>query len=45
VIILTPSLEKIICKVPYTADPQERIRVFTDAFKKIRDKESWQDKH
>jgi len=45
VIILTPSVDKVICKAPYTADSQERVRVFTDVLKKIRDKESWQEKH
>ena len=45
VIILTPSLDKVICKAPYAEDSQERIRVFTYVLKKIRDKESWQEKH
>jgi hypothetical protein len=44
VIILTPSLDKIIAKIPYEADSQERIKKFTDALKKIRDKDSWRQK-
>ena len=44
VVILTPSLEKIICQVPYTGDAEERIKVFTEALKKIRDKDSWREK-
>ena len=41
VIILTPSLDKVICKAPFTPDSQERIRIFTDVLKKVRDKDSW----
>jgi hypothetical protein len=41
VIILTPSLDKVICKAPFTPDSQDRIRVYMDVLKKIRDKDSW----
>jgi hypothetical protein len=41
VIILTPSLDKVICKAPFSQDSQERIQVFTEVLKKIRDKQSW----
>ena len=44
VIILTPSLDKVICKAPFTSDSQERVRIFTEALKKIRDKDSWREK-
>lgn len=44
VIILTPALDKVICKAPYAAEPAERIRIFTEALKQIRDKEAWQEK-
>jgi len=45
VIILTPSLDKVICKAPFTPDSQKRIRVFTDILRKIRDKDSWAKAH
>ena len=44
VVILTPALDKIICQAPYTGDADERIKVFTEALKKIRDKDSWRAK-
>jgi hypothetical protein len=44
VIIVTPSLERVICEVPFTADSQERIKLYTEALKKIRDKDSWMEK-
>lgn len=44
VVILTPSLDKVIAKAPFTSDPQERIRIYTEVLKKIRDKDSWQEK-
>ena len=44
VVILTPSLEKVIDKILFTPDSQERIRVYTGALKKIRDKKSWEEK-
>jgi hypothetical protein len=44
VVILTPSLDKVIAKIPYIADSKERIRVYTEVLKKIRDKNSWQEK-
>jgi hypothetical protein len=43
VVVLTPSLDKVICKILYTPDSQERVRLYTDALKKIRTKASWQD--
>jgi hypothetical protein len=43
VVILTPSLDKVITKILYIADSHERIRAYTDALKKIRDKTSWQE--
>ena len=43
VVILTPALDKVIAKILYIADSKERIRVYTDALKKIRDKSSWQE--
>lgn len=44
VIILTPSLDKVICKAPFTPDSNERIRIYTEVLKRIRDKQSWQEK-
>ena len=44
VIILTPLLDKIICQAPFSSDSQERIRIFTEALKKIRDKDAWREK-
>jgi hypothetical protein len=41
VIVLTPSLDRVICKVPFTPDSQVRIRVYMEVLKKIRDKDSW----
>jgi len=41
VVILTPSMDKVICKAPFTPDAQERIRVFKDVLSRIRDKDSW----
>ena len=44
VVILTPKLDKVILKIQYIEDGEERIRVYTEALKKIRDASSWQDK-
>jgi hypothetical protein len=44
VVILTPSMDKVLAKILYIADSKERIRVYTDVLKKIRDKSSWQEK-
>jgi hypothetical protein len=44
VIILTPALDKVIAKVFYIADSQERIKAFTEILKQIRDKDSWREK-
>ena len=44
VVILNPSLDKVIAKILYTPDGQERVRVYTDVLKKIRDKSSWEEK-
>ena len=44
VVILTPSLDKVITKILYIADSHERIRAYTEALRKIRDKSSWQEK-
>jgi hypothetical protein len=41
VVILTPALDKVICTAPFASDAKERIRIFTEALKKIRDKNSW----
>ena len=43
VVILNPSLDKVITKILFIADSHERIRAYTEALKKIRDKTSWQD--
>lgn len=43
VVILTPSMEKVIAKILYIAESKERIRVYTDVLKKIHDKSSWQE--
>jgi len=44
VVILTPSLDKVIEKILYIPDSKERVRVYTEALKKIRDKSSWEEK-
>ena len=44
VVILTPALDKVIDKILYAPDGQERIRVYTEALKKIRDKKSWEER-
>lgn len=44
VIILTPSLDKVICKAPYAADFSERVRIFTAVLNEIRDKSKWHPK-
>jgi hypothetical protein len=44
VVILTPTMDKVIDKILFTADKNERIRVYTEALKKIRDKSSWEEK-
>jgi hypothetical protein len=44
VVVLTPSLDKVITKNLHTEDSQERVRVYTEALKKIRDKSSWEEK-
>lgn len=44
VIILTPALDKVICKAPYTAESADRIRLYTAVLKQIRDKDSWSPK-
>jgi len=44
VVILNPSLDKVIAKILYTPDAKERVRVYTDVLKKIRDKSSWEEK-
>src|SRR5437660_784474 len=44
VVILAPSMEKVIAKILHTPDSQERIRVYTDVLKKIREKSSWEEK-
>lgn len=41
VVVLTPALDKVICTAPFASDPQQRIRTFTEALKKIRDRDSW----
>jgi hypothetical protein len=41
IIIVTPSMDKVITKAFYIEDPQERVRVFTEMLKTIRDKSSW----
>jgi hypothetical protein len=38
VVILTPSLDRVICKAPFTTDPHERIRIYTEVLRKIREK-------
>jgi hypothetical protein len=38
VVILTPSLDKVIAKILFTPDSKERVRVYTEVLKKIRDK-------
>src|SRR5207302_7589350 len=44
VVILTPSLDKVIAKILYTPESKERVRLYTEALKKIRDKGSWEEK-
>jgi hypothetical protein len=44
VVILTPSLDKVIAKILYIPDSKERVRVYTEVLKKIRDKNSWEPK-
>jgi len=44
VVILTPSLNKVIDKILHTTDSKERVRVYTEALKKVRDKSSWEEK-
>jgi hypothetical protein len=44
VVILTPAMDKVIAKILYIPDIQERVRVYTDVLKKIRDKNSWEEK-
>lgn len=44
VIILTPSLDKVIAKTFHKPDANERGREFLVLLKKIRDKASWQEK-
>jgi hypothetical protein len=44
VVILNPSLDKVIAKILHTSDGQERVRVYADVLKKIRDKSSWEEK-
>jgi hypothetical protein len=44
VVILTPALDKVIAKILFTPDRKERVRVYTEALKKIRDKSSWEEK-
>jgi len=44
VVVLTPSLDKVICKAPFTEDAKERIALYTEVLKKIRDKDSWLEK-
>jgi len=43
VVILNPAFDKVIAKILYIADSQERIHAYTEALKKIRDKSSWED--
>ena len=43
VVILNPALDKVIAKILYIAESQERIRAYTEALKKIRDKSSWEE--
>jgi hypothetical protein len=42
VIILTPQLDKVICKIPYTESAEARIGYYTAALKLIRER-SWQE--
>jgi len=44
VVILTPSLDRVITKILYIPDSKERVRIYTEALKKIRDKSSWEEK-
>ena len=44
VVILTPAMDKVIAKILFTPDSQDRVRVYTDVLKKIRDKSSWEEK-
>ena len=40
VVILTPSMDKVITKILFSPDGQERVRLYRDALEKIR--EGWQ---
>jgi hypothetical protein len=42
VVILTPALDKVIYNLPHTTNSQQRIKMYTEALQKIRDKSSWQ---
>jgi hypothetical protein len=42
VVILTPAMDKVITKILYIEDGNERIQAYTEALKKIRDKKSWE---
>jgi hypothetical protein len=44
VVILTPALDKVICEADYKADAKERVAVYTEVLKKIRDKTAWAQK-
>jgi hypothetical protein len=44
VVILNPSLDKVIAKILYIPESQERVRVYTEVLKKIRDKSQWEEK-
>jgi len=44
VIILTPSLDKVICKVPYAEEFADSVKIYTAVLKQIRDKASWHPK-
>jgi hypothetical protein len=44
VVILTPAMDKVIAKILFTPDSKERVRVYTEVLKKIRDKSSWEEK-
>jgi hypothetical protein len=43
VIVLTPQLDKVICKIPYHASVETRISYYSAALKTIREK-TWQEK-
>ena len=44
VVILTSKLDRVITKILYIENGQERIQAYTEALKKIRDPSSWGDK-